>query len=438
MTAHADAAPAGAADIAGRQRNVHEGAVGPVIVVAPDQALLIGEHRPPASAALLGFGDPARSLADVVRLETRDPGGFIDADLVRGEHFVKAGRRFADEITIEPSLRRDLGHQRVEEDQIGARFERQMKDVRLSGRIFAGIDRDRAPRVDDDDPDRFMLLVRELLALFIGRGPSHVRQPVIEEVIRLRLERVGSDGNDRVGEFGVLVAIVELAHAHVAGGMDLGIVGGAIVDADVLDLHAVEIELAGGPGVFVTAAGAAMVKGGDDQAVLALLLDDAAGHLGGEPQRVVPGCRDHAAVAIDERFREPLALRAGDRRERQFALARAADRAKAGIYLAILVRLDDELHVAAVLLDDVVHRRREPIRGLCFLLPREIDAEEVVGCLGPALLVDIPADRLVTAADDAERAGDVVDFCVLGRDRQAVDVALVGHRSSPLTLSGHC
>ena len=73
------------------------------------------------------------------------------------------------------------------------------------------------------------------------------------------------------------------------GGVDLGIVGRAIVDADVLDLHAVEIELAGGPGVFVTASGAAMIKGGDDQAVLALFLDNPARYLGGEPQRVVPG-----------------------------------------------------------------------------------------------------------------------------------------------------
>ena len=187
MTAHADAAPAGAADIAGRKRDVHEGTVGPVIVVAPDQALLIGEHRPPAHAALLGFGNPARSLADVLRLETRDAGGFIDADLVRGEHFVKAGCRFPDEIAIEPSLRRDLGHQRVEQNQIGARFERQMKDVRLSARVFAGVDRDRPARVDDDDPHCFVRLVRQLLALFSERGAAQIRQPVFAEIICLRL-----------------------------------------------------------------------------------------------------------------------------------------------------------------------------------------------------------------------------------------------------------
>ena len=71
MAAHADATAAGAADIAGRERDIHEGAVGPVIVVAPDQALLIGEHRPPSSAALFGLGDPARRLADIVGFEAR-------------------------------------------------------------------------------------------------------------------------------------------------------------------------------------------------------------------------------------------------------------------------------------------------------------------------------------------------------------------------------
>ena len=53
VAAHAHAAAAGTADIAGRERDVHERAVGAVVVVAPDQALLVGEHRAPARAALL-------------------------------------------------------------------------------------------------------------------------------------------------------------------------------------------------------------------------------------------------------------------------------------------------------------------------------------------------------------------------------------------------
>ena len=59
VAAHAHAAAARPADIAGRQRDVHQRAVGAVVVVAPDQALLVGEHGPPA-LAVLGLGDPAR------------------------------------------------------------------------------------------------------------------------------------------------------------------------------------------------------------------------------------------------------------------------------------------------------------------------------------------------------------------------------------------
>ena len=68
--------------------------------------------------------------------------------------------------------------------------------------------------------------------------PRRFGNPVIEEVVGLGFERVGADRNDGVGEFGVLVAVVQFAHAHVARGMDFGIVGRTIVDADVLHLHA--------------------------------------------------------------------------------------------------------------------------------------------------------------------------------------------------------
>ena len=103
-----------------------------------------------------------------------------------------------------------------------------------------------------------------------------------------------ADRHDGVGEFRVLVAVVEFAHAHVAGAVDFAVVGRAVVDADVLDLHALEIELAGRPGVLVAAAGAAMVVGGDDQPIFALRLHDAPRHLGHETDRIVPGGRRQA------------------------------------------------------------------------------------------------------------------------------------------------
>ena len=63
-----------------------------------------------------------------------------------------------------------------------------------------------------------------------------------------------------VRELGVLVAVVQLTHAHVAGAVHLGVVGRTVVDPDVLHLHGAEVELASAPGVFITAACAAMVE----------------------------------------------------------------------------------------------------------------------------------------------------------------------------------
>ena len=222
MAAHADAAAAGPADIAGRQRDVHEGAVGPVIVVAPDQPLLIGEHRPPARAALLGLGDPARRLADVLRLKTRDAAASSMPTLFAASISSKPVVDLPDEIAIEPSLRRDLGHQRVEEDQIGARIRapdagrspfrpRSSQALTVTVRLGSMMTTRAASCGSFGSCWRFLS----------SRGAAQVRQPMVEEIVGLRLERVGADGNDRVGELGILVAIVQLAHAHVAGGMDL-------------------------------------------------------------------------------------------------------------------------------------------------------------------------------------------------------------------------
>ena len=117
------------------------------------------------------------------------------------------------------------------------------------------------------------------------------------------------DRDDRIREFGVLVAVVEFANAHVAGRVDFRIVGRTIVDADVLDLHRAEIELAGAPGVFVSAAGAAVIERRDEQAVLALVVDHRRRHARDEIERVVPTCRLHLAVAPYHRFGEALLLR---------------------------------------------------------------------------------------------------------------------------------
>ena len=151
---------------------------------------------------------------------------------------------------------------------------------------------------------------------------------MIEEIVGLRFQRVGADRDDGVGKLGVLVAVVEFAHAHVAGGVDFRVVGRAIVDADVLHLHGAEIELAGAPGVLVAAAGAAVIEGGDEQAVLALLVDHADGDAGDEIERVVPARRLHLPVAPDHRIGEALQLRVALARIAHLRHAGAAHRAE--------------------------------------------------------------------------------------------------------------
>ena len=105
-------------------------------------------------------------------------------------------------------------------------------------------------------------------------GAAQIRHPVIEEIVCLRFERVGADSDYGVGKLGILVAVVQFAHAHIPGCMDFGVVGRPVVNADVLDLHGPEIQLAGAPGVLVAAAGAAVVESRDEQPVLAHVVDD--------------------------------------------------------------------------------------------------------------------------------------------------------------------
>ena len=86
-----------------------------------------------------------------------------------------------------------------------------------------------------------------------------------------------------------------------------------------------------------------------------------------------------------------------------------------------------EVDVAAVLLDDVVHRGRVPGVRLGALLARKIGAERVFTGGRAALLVHRPSVGVIAAADDAVVAGDVVFRGVRRNDGQTVHVSLVSH-----------
>ena len=66
MAAHPNAAAARSADVAGGERYIHQSAIGAVVVVSPDQALLVGEHGAPAGATCLWLRDPFSGLANLI------------------------------------------------------------------------------------------------------------------------------------------------------------------------------------------------------------------------------------------------------------------------------------------------------------------------------------------------------------------------------------
>ena len=92
-----------------------------------------------------------------------------------------------------------------------------------------------------------------------------------------------------------------------------------------------------------------------------------------------------------------------------------------------LVWLDNYVHVFAILLDDVVHRRGIPGRGLGWLLLAQVNTKLVFSGRSAALLVGRPSVSLVAAADDAVVADDVEFLGILRDDWKLIDLTLVGH-----------
>ena len=91
--------------------------------------------------------------------------------------------------------------------------------------------------------------------------------------------------------------------------MDFGIVSRSVVNADVLNLHRTEIELSGTPRVLVTTSRASVIIGGNEESILALLIDDRSGDTSHELKRIVPTRRLKLAIAPNERIGQSLQLR---------------------------------------------------------------------------------------------------------------------------------
>ncbi len=124
------------------------------------------------------------------------------------------------------------------------------------------------------------------------RAALQVRHPVCEEVVGLRLVGVAADGHDDVGQLGILVAVVELADAHLARRMALGVVRRAVVDAHHRRLERREHQLAGAPRVLEAAAGAAVVEAVEDESARTVGVENLLGDAGSRaPARRPSSCR---------------------------------------------------------------------------------------------------------------------------------------------------
>ena len=89
MPAHPDAATARTSDISRGECNVHESAVRSVVVVTPDKALLVGEHRTASGTTLFRLGDPFCRFSDLVDRKPCDPCCVFERCLVCGDGFVE-------------------------------------------------------------------------------------------------------------------------------------------------------------------------------------------------------------------------------------------------------------------------------------------------------------------------------------------------------------
>src|SRR5258708_9993086 len=109
MPTHANAAAAGTPDIAGGQCHIHKRAVGAVVVVAPDEVLLIRKLGTPARIALLRLGNPLRRLAELVGGEAGDPRRFVETDSVGRARLIEVLGRSVDEGLVGRAFARDVG-----------------------------------------------------------------------------------------------------------------------------------------------------------------------------------------------------------------------------------------------------------------------------------------------------------------------------------------
>ena len=95
-----------------------------------------------------------------------------------------------------------------------------------------------------------------------------------KKIIGLSFVSVGADCHDDVGDFSVLIAIVEFADAHITRGMTFRVVSRTIVYAHHRRFHRRELQLARAPGILETATGAAVIEAIEREFAWAIVVEN--------------------------------------------------------------------------------------------------------------------------------------------------------------------
>ena len=175
VAAHAhDASPA-PADIARGQHHVDQRRLDQVVVVAPDDALLIGVHRARAVSGCLGLVGPFGRLPQLGHRNAGDPAAFVERQLVGCGRGIEITRIRGDEVLVVPALVDHIGEQPIEQRDVGSGLDVEMQARCPCRRPLRDRDGRRAPRIDEDDLGLGERLAWEHLLLLRERAALQVR-----------------------------------------------------------------------------------------------------------------------------------------------------------------------------------------------------------------------------------------------------------------------
>ena len=116
-----------AADVVRGDDQIEQGRLDGVVVIAPDDAFLIGMHGALHLAVCLGFVGPLGCLLELGDGYAGDLAAFIQAHLVGGGGLIETLGALGNEVAVYPALLDHIGEQAVEQGHVGAGLDVQVQ-----------------------------------------------------------------------------------------------------------------------------------------------------------------------------------------------------------------------------------------------------------------------------------------------------------------------